>query len=67
MLSQTTIDYRVLGIPSATNPGVVGERTGSKRTKKSFVYITLNTTNAFTYDHRLQRTRDPVRSPIFKL
>jgi hypothetical protein len=30
-------------------------------------YILLNTTNPFTYDHRLQRTRDPVRSPIFKL
>jgi hypothetical protein len=30
-------------------------------------YIYLNKANSFTYDHRLQRTRDPVRSPIFKL
>jgi hypothetical protein len=30
-------------------------------------YILLNMTNAVTYDHRLQRTRDPVRSPIYKL
>jgi len=31
------------------------------------VYITANKMSAATYDHRLERTRDPVRSPIFKL
>jgi hypothetical protein len=30
-------------------------------------YIYLNTRIPATYDHRLQRTRDPVRSPIYKL
>ena len=28
---------------------------------------TLSTTSSVTYDHRLQKTRDPVRSPRFKL
>jgi hypothetical protein len=55
------------GLSQRTGPHLYGRADGISSDPTIFGYILLNTTNAFTYDHRLEKMRDPVRSPISKL